>query len=305
MHTTIDSATIVPSTEEINKFWDRISALYSMYFESNTCQGAMSLLNMLKICDSNDVLETGCGSGFILPMIISSKKKTSKYIMTDLSEKMLIILQKRIKVYTEGLEIPKEKLFFGEEKFEQKEYSELGISVQRENSETLSFQNSTFDVYLSNISLQIVENPEKMLNEAYRVLRPGGKIGISVWGKEELSRFQTLIPEAFKKNNQILEETIRSNFHLNDKKKLRYLLESAGFVEIKIWDQFIPMPVEEREVFSQRVEMFQPGKKVLESLSKAEADLLKQKILDDIMNEIYQSECPIGIDLLFAVGRKL
>ena len=65
------------------------------------------------------------------------------------------------------------------------------------------------------------------------------------------------------------------------------------------------MPVEEREVFSQRVEMFQPGKKVLESLSKAEADLLKEKILDDIMNEIYQSECPIGIDLLFAVGRKL
>ena len=42
-----------------------------------------------------------------------------------------------------------------------------------------------FDIYVCNLVYQIVDSQEKALSEAYRVLKPGGKIGITVWGKKE------------------------------------------------------------------------------------------------------------------------
>jgi ubiquinone/menaquinone biosynthesis C-methylase UbiE len=296
----------VQSTEEINKFWDGFSRYYSMYLEPNSCQGGLNLLNMLKIWEADDALEIGCGSGAILPMIISLKKQKANYIMTDLSEQMLLILQRRIKYYTESISIPREKLYFGEEIFEKREYPDLGISVQRENSEALTFKDSSFDVYLSNMALQLVENPENMLREAYRVLRPGGRIGVSVWGRKELSRFQDIIPEIFKKNNHPLQydEPARSNFHLNDKEKLIGLFKAAGFEEILIWNQFIPMAMYTKEDFTKRVEDFGLSKKKLESLPKEEAESLKQKVVDDIVNEISENHFPFGMDFMFAMGRK-
>ena len=56
------------------------------------------------------------------------------------------------------------------------------------DAEALKYENDSFDVYLSSLCLQIVANPTKMmqvtitllsisrvLEEAYRVLKPGGR----------------------------------------------------------------------------------------------------------------------------------
>jgi ubiquinone/menaquinone biosynthesis C-methylase UbiE len=52
------------------------------------------------------------------------------------------------------------------------------------------------DVYFASSVLHIVENPEKMISEAYRILKKGGKAGFSVWGDPEKSSFFTIINNA-------------------------------------------------------------------------------------------------------------
>lgn len=47
------------------------------------------------------------------------------------------------------------------------------------------FPDNHFDIYLSNLCLQLVKNQEKALAEAFRVLTPGGRIGFSVWSERE------------------------------------------------------------------------------------------------------------------------
>ena len=44
-------------------------------------------------------------------------------------------------------------------------------------------EDESFDVYLACLSLQIVPEPIKMLNEAFRVLKKGGKAAMSIWGQ--------------------------------------------------------------------------------------------------------------------------
>jgi SAM-dependent methyltransferase len=45
----------------------------------------------------------------------------------------------------------------------------------------LKFPNQSFDAVVSSFGFQIFTNPEATAKEAHRVLKPGGRIGVSVW----------------------------------------------------------------------------------------------------------------------------
>jgi len=78
-----------------------------------------------------------------------------------------------------------------------------------------------------------------MLKEAFRVLKKGGRIGVSVWGRPENSSFFTLLPSILKKHGIQLPNK-RSNFHLGDRENLVKMFEDAGFTGIQAWYQFVP-----------------------------------------------------------------
>merc|ERR1719495_511698 len=80
------------------------------------------------------------------------------------------------------------------------------------NAEKLTFKDGEFDAYLSSLCLQIVENPAKMMQEAYRVLKPGGVAAFSIWGPEEMSSFWNSLDAAYIAMKE--ELTSKSNFHL-------------------------------------------------------------------------------------------
>ncbi|MCI4360437.1 MAG: methyltransferase domain-containing protein [Thermoplasmata archaeon] len=49
----------------------------------------------------------------------------------------------------------------------------------------LDFADSTFDVVVSCFGFQIFVDPDRVATEAHRVLRPGGRIAVSIWGPGE------------------------------------------------------------------------------------------------------------------------
>ena len=52
------------------------------------------------------------------------------------------------------------------------------IELLQMNGETLLFQDQTFDYVILSHVIAVVDNPEKLLEETYRVLKPNGKIFI-------------------------------------------------------------------------------------------------------------------------------
>lgn len=57
------------------------------------------------------------------------------------------------------------------------DYSKIDVSGNLEN---LPFKNNSFDLIISIVTLEHVENPEKVLKEFYRTLKKGGKIFLIV-----------------------------------------------------------------------------------------------------------------------------
>ena len=59
-----------------------------------------------------------------------------------------------------------------------KKYKTKNIELMQMNGENLQFQDASFDYVVLSHVIAVVNNPEKLLDEIYRVLNPSGKIFI-------------------------------------------------------------------------------------------------------------------------------
>jgi ubiquinone/menaquinone biosynthesis C-methylase UbiE len=104
------------------------------------------------------------------------------------------------------------------------------VSVYVEDGQALSFADSSFDVVLCNLGLMFFPDPVRGLTEFRRVLRPGGRVAVSV---------NTVVERSY--NHQInviiarylpsLAEAVTRTFALGEASLLRSLFNEAGFAD--------------------------------------------------------------------------
>ncbi len=127
------------------KFWNNLANIYNKMFANQKAYQKMYSLIRESLTKDLKVLEIGTASGMIA-RAISGKAKEIQAI--DFSEKMI----------AKAKEITKEK--------------NIIFSVQDSNS--LEFENQSFDVVIIANVLHIIKKPEKTLKEIARVLKNGG-----------------------------------------------------------------------------------------------------------------------------------
>ena len=108
-----------------------------------------SLARLNEISDKK-ILINGIGSGLDIPYLPIG----ANYIGTDITPAMLSRAEKRAK------------------------NSSLNIDFQVADSQALPFKNESFDIIIMHLILAVVPNPVLALQEASRVLKPGGQIHI-------------------------------------------------------------------------------------------------------------------------------
>ena len=148
------------------------------------------------------VLDLGSGAGFDAFLAANKVGKTGKVIGVDMTDEMLI----------------KARVNAGLGNY-------TNIEFRKGDIEKLPIDDKTIDVIISNCVINLAPNKNKVFKEAYRVLKPGGRLMVSdiVLAKP--------LPEKLKNDKELLVGCISGAILKQD---YLNLLNKVGFTDITI-----------------------------------------------------------------------
>ena len=197
--------------KKIQEHYDTVADVYDHHYDQprGRCYHThISTSIMSALPKDGKLLDIGCGTGLFVERYIESGGSA---IGLDISRKMIEQARRRCIAcdYTIG------------------------------TGEKIPFCDNSFDAVSSLLVFSYIKDPETMLNEAYRVLKPGGKIAICTLGKKLLTRGIPAIYQIGEKMN--VNHVVMKDFgeHYYDREEMNYLFTHAGFSDILVkWCSF-------------------------------------------------------------------
>jgi SAM-dependent methyltransferase len=98
------------------------------------------------------------------------------------------------------------------------------------DAESLALPDARFDVVLCALGLMYMPNPQQALQEMYRVLRPGGRMSVAVWGERANCGWSALFPIV---DAEVASEVCPLFFRLGQPGTLERLCADANFEEVR------------------------------------------------------------------------
>ena len=130
----------------------RVAGKYDAVWSSLTRQFIPYLIDAAHVSTGLSVLDVACGPGYVSGAV---KKVGANPTGVDFSKKMVAIA---------GSMFPE-------------------IDFREGDAQQLAFPDASYDRVLMNFGLLHLSSPEKACAEAFRVLRPRGKFGFTIWAQ--------------------------------------------------------------------------------------------------------------------------
>jgi len=102
-------------------------------------------------------------------------------------------------------------------------------------AESLPFPDGSFDAVVSQFGFMFFEDRPEAVRETVRVLSPGGRLAVAVWGSlDEIEAYATVVDVLDRMAGTEAAEALRAPFALGDAERLRRLFEDGGAASVQI-----------------------------------------------------------------------
>jgi arsenite methyltransferase len=169
----------------------------------------LKLLDVINIKHNMKVLDVGCGLGFPLIEIAERLGETSEVTGIDLWDGAIERVKLKIKIHDLS-----------------------NVKVIKGVAEELPFDDSYFDLIVSNNGINNVNDMRVSLSECRRVCKPGGQFVITLNLEETMIEFYNVFKDVLKKNN-LISEIEKIQKHIYSKRRpldeIKQLIVSSGF----------------------------------------------------------------------------
>ncbi len=198
------TSTLNPFTEFEYQGWQQSAFQYHASFGSLTSQTINALLDAVLAKPGSKILDIAIGPGYVAAR---ARERQCQAIGLDFSEAMLA---KAREVHP-------------------------AIEFVPGSAETLPFNDGEFDAVVMNFGILHLAEPEKAINEAFRVTRQGGSYGFSVWKNLERSIGIRLVHEAIQTHGDFSVSLPEGPpfFYYSDANNCTEALTKAGFIDVK------------------------------------------------------------------------
>lgn len=188
--------------------WDKAAAFYETAWQKQLLPAQDKLMELANLQPSEKVIDIACGTGLVSFRAAALVGENGYVLGTDLSDKMielssLLGLQKQLK----------------------------NVAFKQMDAEALAVEDESFDVALCALGLMYFPDPLKGLKEMYRLLKPGGRVSVAVWGQRKNCGWAAVFEIVDKR---VASEVCPMFFNLGNPGILEMSLQKAGFSDIKI-----------------------------------------------------------------------
>ncbi|MCZ6834853.1 MAG: methyltransferase domain-containing protein [Planctomycetota bacterium] len=165
------------------------------------------VMDAMSMGEGDHVLEVGCGTGVHTREMLKRIGAAGRVTGFDLSESMLGVARAKCP----------------------------GAEFIQGNAMALPFEDASFDVVASTFMLMFVPDPVQAIREMWRVLKPGGRLAISVWeGLHENPVYSRLASIATERINDEAGTSLSWPFVLGETGKLADLCAEARISGVTI-----------------------------------------------------------------------
>ena len=173
---------------------------------------ALTLVKTLHLQSGERVLDVACGTGFVARQAAASVGAAGTVIGVDINAGMLATAKAATPSSTA-----------------------LTIDWREADVSALPFPDGSFDIALCQQGLQFFPDRLGALREIRRVLVPGGRIGLSVWGSIEENPYFLAVEVAIRRHvSEDAASGLRRPHALADPEEVRAIMTESGFVDVNV-----------------------------------------------------------------------
>jgi SAM-dependent methyltransferase len=187
--------------------WTRKAKTYDRLTGRATARLVVPLLEAAGVQSGTRVLDVACGPGHIAA---AAAAKGAVPVGLDVAEGMVAVARAR---YTE-------------------------IEFQRGDAERIPFADASFDAVVAGFVVNHLPRPERALGEFARVVRPGGRVAVTVWDRPGRMRLLGVLSEAVQGTEGVRDPSLPSGgpdaFRFAADAALAALLSGAGLAEAEV-----------------------------------------------------------------------
>ncbi len=187
--------------------WDKAAAYYEQSWKEQLKPAQERVLELADLKPGEAVLETACGTGLVTEKIARAVAPGGRVIATDLSGEMTQITADRLK-----------------------KTSEITSSVIRADAEELPLDEQTTDAAICALGIMYYPDPLKGLKEMHRVLKPGGRTAVVIWGERRNCGWADIFPIVDKR---VASDVCPMFFQQGTGDTLEKTMQLAGFEDIR------------------------------------------------------------------------
>lgn len=151
--------------------WDLAADGYEALWQAQLAPAQARLLERMALQTGEHVLDVACGTGLVALRAAHSVGPQGQVIGVDLSERMVQAAERRARAA-----------------------GQRHMRWERMDAEQLALADASLDAALCAFGLMYLPEPEQALKELVRVLHPGGRLGLAVWGERARCGWSALFP---------------------------------------------------------------------------------------------------------------
>jgi SAM-dependent methyltransferase len=188
--------------------WDLAASEYERLWQAQLAPAHAEMLARVSLRVGERVVDVACGTGLVSLAAARTVGAAGRVIGVDISGAMVDAAQRRADALGMG-----------------------HAAFARMDAEALDLADADFDVALCGLGLMYLPDPERAVCELRRVVRPGGRVGLAVWGERSGCGWAAVFPIV---DAEVTSDVCPMFFSAGADDALAHLCGAAGLVDVEI-----------------------------------------------------------------------